>query len=54
MLMAKNSRQLRDMFLTLAGFFTALFLVFMLLGLTGHQLYPTLAAADIVPHVIKD
>ena len=53
MLMAKNGQQLRSMFLTLAGLFTVLFMIFLLLGTTGHQLYPTLAAADIVPHMIK-
>jgi Na+/proline symporter len=53
MLMAKSGQQLRSMFLTLAGLFTVLFMIFLLLGTTGHQLYPTLAAADIVPHMIK-
>ena len=53
MLMAKSAHQLRYMFLTLAGLFTVIFLVFMLLGITGHQLYPTLAAEEIVPHMIK-
>ena len=53
-LMAKHARQIRDMFLVLAGFFTALFLTFMMLGVAGHQLYPTLAATDIVPSIIKD
>ena len=53
MLMAKSAHQLRRMFLTLAGLFTVVFLAFMLLGTTGHHLYPTLAAAEIVPHMIK-
>ncbi len=53
MLMAKSGQQLRYMFLTLAGLFTVLFLIFLLLSTTGHQLYPTLAAADIVPHMIQ-
>ena len=53
MLMAKSTAQLRQMFLTLAGLFTVLFLLFMLLGTTGHQLYPTLSAAEIIPHMIK-
>ena len=54
MLMARSAQQLRQMFLTLAGLFSVIFLVFMLLGTTGHQLYPTLAAADLVPHLIKE
>ncbi|XWN35228.1 MAG: HD domain-containing protein [Roseivirga sp.] len=54
MLMAKNSHQLRNTFFTLAGFFTALFLGFMLLGLVGSQLYPALSATDIVPHMVKE
>jgi Na+/proline symporter len=54
MLMAQSAQQLRQMFLTLAGLFSVIFLVFMLLGTTGHQLYPTLAAADLVPHMIKE
>jgi Na+/proline symporter len=53
MLMAKSTAQLRQMFLTLAGLFTVLFLLFMLLGTTGHQLYPTLSAAEIIPHMIQ-
>ncbi len=53
MLMAKSSQQSRQMFLTLAGLFAVIFLVFMVLGITGHQLYPRLAAAEIVPHMIK-
>ena len=53
MLMARSGKQLRQMFLTLAGLFTVIFLVFMLLGTTGHQLYPTLSAAELVPHMIK-
>ncbi|MHA7877514.1 MAG: sodium:solute symporter family protein, partial [Bacteroidota bacterium] len=52
MLMAKSTQQLRQMFLALAGLFATIFLVFMVLGVTGHQLYPTLAAAEIIPHMI--
>ena len=51
--MAKSRQQIRNIFLTLAGFFAALFLVFMLLGLAGHQLYPDLPATNIVPHLIQ-
>ncbi len=54
MLMAQRAVQLRQMFLTLAGLFAVLFLVFMVLGTTGHQLYPTLGAAEIIPHMIKE
>jgi Na+/proline symporter len=54
MLMAKNAQQLRQMFLTLAGLFTVLFLLFMTLSTTGHQLYPTLSAAELIPHMIKE
>jgi len=53
MLMAQSKQQLRHMFLTLAGLFTVVFLVFAVLGTTGHQLYPTLAAEKIIPHMIK-
>src|SRR3569623_146642 len=53
MLMAQSGPQLRRMFLALAGLFTVIFLVFMALGTTGHQLYPHLAAAEIIPHMIK-
>lgn len=53
MLMTKNARQLRNMFLTLAGLFTVLFLIFLLLGMAGHQLYPTLATTEVIPHMIK-
>ena len=53
MLMAQSGQQLRRLFLTLAGLFTTLFLIFLLLGTTGHQLYPDLAAAEIVPHMIR-
>ncbi|MHA7878120.1 MAG: sodium:solute symporter family protein, partial [Bacteroidota bacterium] len=53
MLMAKSAQQLRQMFLALAGLFATIFLVFMVLGVTGHQLYPTLAAEEIIPHMIK-
>lgn len=54
MLMANSAKQLRQMFLSLAGLFTTIFLVFMVLGVTGHQLYPALAAEEIVPHMIKN
>lgn len=53
-LMAKSAQQIRNIYFTLAGFFTALFLVFMLIGLAGHQLYPNLPAANIVPHLIQE
>jgi Na+/proline symporter len=53
MLMAQSSLQLRRMFLTLTGLFAVIFLVFAVLGTTGHQLYPTLVAAEIIPQMIK-
>ena len=53
MLMAQSKQQLRNMFLTLAGLFTALYLVFATLGTIGHQLYPALPAEEIIPHMIK-
>jgi Na+/proline symporter len=53
MLMAQSHLQLRRMFLTLAGLFAVVFLVFAVLGTTGHRLYPTLAAKEIIPQMIK-
>ncbi len=53
-LMAKSAQQIRSIYFTLAGLFAALFLVFMLIGLAGHQLYPELPAVSIVPHLIQE
>jgi Na+/proline symporter len=53
MLMAQSRLQLRRMFLTLAGLFAVVFLVFAVLGTTGHRLYPTLVAEEIIPQMIK-
>eukprot|EP00540_Astrosyne_radiata_P005063 CAMPEP_0116822720 /NCGR_PEP_ID=MMETSP0418-20121206/427_1 /TAXON_ID=1158023 /ORGANISM="Astrosyne radiata, Strain 13vi08-1A" /LENGTH=258 /DNA_ID=CAMNT_0004450869 /DNA_START=8 /DNA_END=780 /DNA_ORIENTATION=- len=54
MLMVKSKPQLRQICFTLAGAFGVLFLVFMLLGIAGHQLYPTLSAEALVPNMIKE
>src|SRR3569832_1625479 len=53
MLMAQSGLQLQHKFLTKTKHFTVIFLVFMVLGTTGHQLYPHLAAAELIPHMIK-
>jgi len=53
LLMAKSKQQLRNMLLTLAGLWTVLLAIFTLLHMTGHQLYPSLAAPEIVPHMIS-
>jgi Na+/proline symporter len=54
LLMANNSKQLRNQYLIISVFHPVLQLVIMLIGLAGFILYPTIKANDLVPHIIQE
>ncbi|MHA7878132.1 MAG: sodium:solute symporter family protein, partial [Bacteroidota bacterium] len=53
-LMAKSRQQLRNKFLTLSVFSSALYLTIMLAGLAGVILYPSLSGVRVIPMLINN
>ena len=54
LLMAKEAKQLRNQYLTVAAFDPVFRLGIMLIGLSALVLYPTIAAKNVVPHIIQE
>ncbi|MHB9147058.1 MAG: sodium:solute symporter family protein [Candidatus Amoebophilus sp.] len=52
LLMAKRTEQLRKQYLIVAGLDPLLQVTIMLIGLAGLVLYPSIQAADVMPHII--